>query len=200
MPWVWFEPTIPAFKRAKTVHASDLAATVTGTWYSGWGISWFLQSRSKYFGIIPRFRLQPLPSEPFPIQHSSVICNLSTDSIVKQPTKVTARLFCCPLNIQSVFQACVKHSTRDVGHFVATLTSINAEIFSLLLFPLKFPWFKKNPRSCSRQGWNTTLGRTISRGEDTWFAWMITLHCLLYAQSSSSTAGVELPRENHVSR
>jgi hypothetical protein len=30
MPWVGFEPTIPAFERAKTVHASDRAATVTG--------------------------------------------------------------------------------------------------------------------------------------------------------------------------
>jgi hypothetical protein len=29
MHWVGFEPTIPAFERAKTVHASDRAATVT---------------------------------------------------------------------------------------------------------------------------------------------------------------------------
>jgi hypothetical protein len=28
MPWVGFEPTIPAFERAKTVHALDRAATV----------------------------------------------------------------------------------------------------------------------------------------------------------------------------
>jgi hypothetical protein len=28
MPQVEFEPTIPAFERAKTVHALDLAATV----------------------------------------------------------------------------------------------------------------------------------------------------------------------------
>jgi hypothetical protein len=28
MPWVGFEPTIPAFERAKTVHALDCAATV----------------------------------------------------------------------------------------------------------------------------------------------------------------------------
>jgi hypothetical protein len=28
MPWVGFEPTIPAFERAKTVHALDLLATV----------------------------------------------------------------------------------------------------------------------------------------------------------------------------
>jgi hypothetical protein len=31
MPWVGFEPTIPASKRAKTVHALDLSATVTGS-------------------------------------------------------------------------------------------------------------------------------------------------------------------------
>jgi hypothetical protein len=30
MPWVRFESTIPAFKRAKTVHATDRAATVIG--------------------------------------------------------------------------------------------------------------------------------------------------------------------------
>jgi hypothetical protein len=30
MPWVWFEPAIPAFERAKTVHALDRGATVTG--------------------------------------------------------------------------------------------------------------------------------------------------------------------------
>jgi hypothetical protein len=30
MPSVGFEPTIPAFQRAKTVHALDRVATVTG--------------------------------------------------------------------------------------------------------------------------------------------------------------------------
>jgi hypothetical protein len=30
MPWVGFEPTIPASERAKTVHALDRSATVTG--------------------------------------------------------------------------------------------------------------------------------------------------------------------------
>jgi hypothetical protein len=30
MPWVEFEPTIAASERAKTVHALDLSATVTG--------------------------------------------------------------------------------------------------------------------------------------------------------------------------
>jgi hypothetical protein len=30
MPWVGFDPTIPAFGRAKIVHASDRAATVIG--------------------------------------------------------------------------------------------------------------------------------------------------------------------------
>jgi hypothetical protein len=29
MPWVGFEPTIPAPKRAKTVHGLDRAATMT---------------------------------------------------------------------------------------------------------------------------------------------------------------------------
>jgi hypothetical protein len=30
MPWMEFEPTIPASERAKTVHALDRSATVTG--------------------------------------------------------------------------------------------------------------------------------------------------------------------------
>jgi hypothetical protein len=30
MPWVGFEPTIPAFERAKTIHALDCATTVIG--------------------------------------------------------------------------------------------------------------------------------------------------------------------------
>jgi hypothetical protein len=31
MPWVEFEPTIPAFERAKTLNALDRAATVIGS-------------------------------------------------------------------------------------------------------------------------------------------------------------------------
>jgi hypothetical protein len=30
MPWVGFEHTVPASERAKTVHALDCSATVTG--------------------------------------------------------------------------------------------------------------------------------------------------------------------------
>jgi hypothetical protein len=30
MPWVGFKPTVPASERAKTVHALDRSATVTG--------------------------------------------------------------------------------------------------------------------------------------------------------------------------
>jgi hypothetical protein len=33
MSWVGFEPTIPAFERAKTFHALDRAATVIGYSY-----------------------------------------------------------------------------------------------------------------------------------------------------------------------
>jgi hypothetical protein len=32
LPWVWFEHTVPASARAKTVHALDSSATVTGNW------------------------------------------------------------------------------------------------------------------------------------------------------------------------
>jgi hypothetical protein len=33
MAWVGFEPTVPASERAKTVHALDRSATVTGECY-----------------------------------------------------------------------------------------------------------------------------------------------------------------------
>jgi hypothetical protein len=33
MPLAGFEPTIPVFKRAKTFHALDRAATVTGMYH-----------------------------------------------------------------------------------------------------------------------------------------------------------------------
>jgi hypothetical protein len=37
MSWVGFEPTIPAFERAKTVHALDRAATLSsGFWHYSW--------------------------------------------------------------------------------------------------------------------------------------------------------------------
>jgi hypothetical protein len=35
MPWVGFEPTIPAFERVKTIHALNRAATVTGFYSTG---------------------------------------------------------------------------------------------------------------------------------------------------------------------
>jgi hypothetical protein len=62
MPQVGFEPTVPVFERAKTVHALDHAATVLGSYYrlqeligdlssfafwkypiriSAWALSWF---------------------------------------------------------------------------------------------------------------------------------------------------------------
>jgi hypothetical protein len=48
MPWVGFEPTIPVFERAKTLHALDRAAIVIGN-YSGlarvYGISSVLNVR-----------------------------------------------------------------------------------------------------------------------------------------------------------
>jgi hypothetical protein len=36
MPWVVFEPTIPAFEWAKIVHALDRAATVIGIFVQEW--------------------------------------------------------------------------------------------------------------------------------------------------------------------
>jgi hypothetical protein len=38
-PWMEFEPTIPAFERAKTVHALDRAATVVGLRSHTWSYS-----------------------------------------------------------------------------------------------------------------------------------------------------------------
>jgi hypothetical protein len=49
MPWVGFESTIPVFARAKTVHASDSAATVIGdsvAWSYFWRCHYYVQRMS----------------------------------------------------------------------------------------------------------------------------------------------------------
>jgi hypothetical protein len=46
MPWVWFEPRIPAFEREKTFHALDGAATVIGKW-SNYRFDVFITLRKK---------------------------------------------------------------------------------------------------------------------------------------------------------
>jgi hypothetical protein len=45
MPWVGFEPTIPALERAKTIHALDRAATLIG----------FLASKRNYKTVLYKF-------------------------------------------------------------------------------------------------------------------------------------------------
>jgi hypothetical protein len=42
MPRVRFEPTIPVFERAKTLHAVDRAATVIGAKYKIWYINYLI--------------------------------------------------------------------------------------------------------------------------------------------------------------
>jgi hypothetical protein len=55
MPWVEFEPTAPVFEREKTFRALDLAATVTGCWYSGNAL--YFWSGGTLFEPEPCFRL-----------------------------------------------------------------------------------------------------------------------------------------------
>jgi hypothetical protein len=65
MPLAGFEPTIPVFKRAKTFHALDRAATVTGDvilmycrFYKKW-----VRNRIKWLAQISNnFRPRPTPS------------------------------------------------------------------------------------------------------------------------------------------
>jgi hypothetical protein len=45
MPLAGFEPTIPVFKRAKTLHALDRAATVTG---GGFPLRWLINDMQIY--------------------------------------------------------------------------------------------------------------------------------------------------------
>jgi hypothetical protein len=63
MPRVGFEPTIPAFERAKTVHSLDRAATVIGNssdclthvvmWFDADSYSVFASCRTKHeFGSL----------------------------------------------------------------------------------------------------------------------------------------------------
>jgi hypothetical protein len=49
MPLVGFEPTIPAFRRGKTVHALDRAATVNDTVSSGHIQRWMI------YCLMPKF-------------------------------------------------------------------------------------------------------------------------------------------------
>jgi heme oxygenase len=44
---VGFEPTIPVFERAKTVHALDRAATVIGSYYCHSGLNLVAEYRPK---------------------------------------------------------------------------------------------------------------------------------------------------------
>jgi hypothetical protein len=51
MPWVWFEPTIPASKRARTVYALDRSATVTGiTRHILYDIFHFFFNKKSHYG------------------------------------------------------------------------------------------------------------------------------------------------------
>jgi hypothetical protein len=59
MPWVGFEPTIPAFKRAKTVHALDRAATVIGRKSAWIAENKFHINLFSSRGWIITFRLRP---------------------------------------------------------------------------------------------------------------------------------------------
>jgi hypothetical protein len=65
IPWVGFEPTIPAFEREKTAHALDRAATVLGhyissgsnenTWNESCGAQWGRHFISADFPEVRRF-------------------------------------------------------------------------------------------------------------------------------------------------
>jgi hypothetical protein len=62
MPWVRFEPTIPASEWANTVHALDRSATVTGQ-----GQLYFIDSHSSGRQVIQRYRY----STHFPVHRST---------------------------------------------------------------------------------------------------------------------------------
>jgi hypothetical protein len=62
MPFVGFEPTIPASERAKTVHALNRSATVTGSHYLATG---FLPR----IGLCGKVFIEPLPGNGS-IRHS----------------------------------------------------------------------------------------------------------------------------------
>jgi hypothetical protein len=58
MPWVGFEPTVPASARAKIVHALDRSVTVTGRLDDCWVIIWRECGRKQFWpnwGAIPAF-------------------------------------------------------------------------------------------------------------------------------------------------
>jgi hypothetical protein len=52
MAWVRFEPTIPAFKQAKTVHALDRATTVIGKYRIRSWLKLYRLTESVYYNMI----------------------------------------------------------------------------------------------------------------------------------------------------
>jgi hypothetical protein len=55
MPWVGFEPTVPASERAKTVHALDRSSTVTGV--RGYRPTKLLENKNIYVRMESRIYL-----------------------------------------------------------------------------------------------------------------------------------------------
>jgi hypothetical protein len=81
MPWVWFEPMIPDFERAKIVRDSDRAATVIGIFMSlGYSFSHSLHSQ---VAVLSNFSI--IYTKP----HQSLIENLNKQTPWFQSAKRT---------------------------------------------------------------------------------------------------------------
>jgi hypothetical protein len=80
MPGVGIEPTIPGFERAKTVHASDRAATVIGSKIYTKGKANSFSCRApkmdrKGLWTIELFTLNLFPLDGLPFQTAIVVSN-----------------------------------------------------------------------------------------------------------------------------
>jgi hypothetical protein len=64
MPRVGFEPAIPVFERAKTVHALDCAATVIGTGSTNnlLSLSFFMATHARKQSILAYVKVVNLPA------------------------------------------------------------------------------------------------------------------------------------------
>jgi hypothetical protein len=64
MPWVGFEPTVPVFERAKTVHALDRSGTVIAS--STYTLSKTSLTWRHTFSMLPYWRKPPMRSTRYP--------------------------------------------------------------------------------------------------------------------------------------
>jgi hypothetical protein len=132
MSWVGFEPTIPAFERAKTVHPLDLAAAVI-SW--NWRIvvrfselAWHIQTVLKISHIgrtdVTVLVLWQFFIDSYSIRYYSLVVN-SVNPLHTQPTPLRWECTCLLHADSSIRAWCLKHCCVMVrGNIASSLVYV----------------------------------------------------------------------------